>query len=41
MASILSDLKYTLGKAYAAEGMPEAEAATAANGAIANALVRP
>jgi len=38
VASILSDLKYTLGKTYAAEGMPEAEAATAANGAIANAL---
>ena len=38
VASVLSDLKYTLGKTYIADGLPEVDAAAAANGAIANAL---
>ena len=38
VTSMLSDLKYTLGKTYTAGGMPEAAAAAAADGAIANAL---
>ena len=38
VTSLLSDLKYTLGKTYTADGMPEAAAAAAADGAIANAL---